>query len=156
MDTVLPQVTIDLNRVDTDVRVQAPQGGAAANLSHMGIYAVYSPQAGVEYIGMFDHETRNEHGGGVLIIVTREIGYGGAPLALFNNKRLPPSANYHTQPICVRHAHYVTPCKAGETSVGFFRYWQISNKQSGTFFYQNVSSNAPFNTVRQRVNIRYR
>ena len=145
---------IDLNRRVLNDKAVTVRTGAVLPLSNVSIYAVYSASSGVEYFGAFDGVTRRQHRGtgeGGVIVVTREIGQGSAPQAVFNGQNLPPSANFRTDMICVRHSYYVSPCKSGETAVGEFRFWRVDSLNGGVFLYQNTSANTPHRTIRHTI-----
>ena len=67
--------------------------------------------------------------------------------------RFGSSANYQTTPVCVTGGSYTWPCTAGQTVVGFLRYYNLDGNQSGLFKYQNTSTNSPWNTMSVQISI---
>ena len=124
--------------------------GPAPQLSYLHIYAIYSAlHGGWEYLAPTQIRTNYYHGGNPLIAVTIEIGYGFSQKGRINNGTLPASANYRNDAICwdAYGTSLVSPCSAGETVAGYFRYWNLTGDQGTTFTYQNTSENYPWTTL---------
>jgi len=118
------------------------------------VYAVGSTDCGWEYMTTIGQiSTVCNHGGTQLRAVVQEIGYGGTPFAWLNGGILPSTANYQNDPICIVGSYYTSPCPAGYTIVGYYRYFNLDGNQSGSFTYQNTSVNSPFNTLSTGINI---
>lgn len=136
---------------------QVARGGAttlaaAPPLTNMWVYAVGSSNCGWENTAGLSTTTCN-HGGAQLRTAVLEIGYGSNPVAWMNGAVLPSSANYQTTPVCVTGGYYSWPCTAGQTVVGFLRYYNLDGYQSGLFKYQNTSTNSPWNTLSVQISI---
>ena len=127
--------------------------GPAPALSYLQITNVGSSNVGWEAIAASQTTTAYDHGGAQLRVVTDEIGYGNVPVARYNGGVLPASANYLTQTICWNGSAYVLPCSAGQTVVGYRKYWNLDGKQNGSFSYQNTSTNSPWNTMSDSISI---
>lgn len=127
--------------------------GFAPALSYLQISHIGSSQIGWEAIGAAQTTTAQDHGGAQLRVVTDELGYGHVRVARFNGGVLPIAANHLTQRICWNGSAYVLSCSAGQTVVGFRRYWKLDGKQNGSFSYQNSSTNPPWNTMSDSISI---
>jgi hypothetical protein len=127
--------------------------GPAPALSSLQISNVGSSNVGWESITAAQTTTVYDHGGAQLRVVTDEFGYGNVPVARYNGSVLPTSANYLTQTICWNGSAYVLPCSAGQTVVGFRKYWNLDGKQNGSYSYQNTSTNSPWNTLSDSISI---
>lgn len=123
----------------------------APPLSYVQVRYVGSSNIGWEPIsdGMFS--TAQNHGGAQLRVLTVEVGYGTSRIAKINGTTLPSSANYQTIAFCG--SNFLTPCTAGQTIVGYSRYWNLDGYQGGTFYYQTTSINSPWNTMSDTLNI---
>jgi len=135
----------ELPRPSTDVHPTA----AAPALSYLQINYVGSSNAGWEGVSGSQSITVADHGGVILRIITEELGYGSTPVATWNGGVVPLSKNYQIDTIFVNWAGtgYDIPCLAGQTVVGFQKYWNFDGYQSGSFYYQNQSTNSPGNTM---------
>lgn len=147
--TILP-VPISIARLGPPARVTQ---AAAPALSFLQIAFVGSSNIGWESITALQTMTSNDHGGVQVRVVTEEIGYGNLPVARFNGSVLPKSKNYLTETICWNGNTYVFPCSAGQTVVGFRKYWNLDGYQIGSFSYQNKSTNSPWNTMSDSISI---
>ena len=131
------------------------QRAAAGSLTYLQISYVGSSNAGWEYVEGYPVATNLDHGGPLLRIVTDELGYGGNPVPLFNGGTWPLTSNYYTQPICVdAYGYYTLSCSAGQSIAGWRKYWSLDGYQNGWFSYQNTSTNSPWNTMSDSMNIR--
>ncbi|MFM8331665.1 MAG: DUF4879 domain-containing protein [Candidatus Methylumidiphilus sp.] len=124
----------------------------APGISYVEVRHVGSTNQGWEDLGPNDMATRLDHGGAQLRVITVEIGYGKSPMAFLDGVRLPNSANYSTTTFCS--SNYLIPCRAGQTVMGWVRYWNLDGKQSGRFYYQTTSTNFPNNTLGDGMYIR--
>ena len=124
----------------------------APPLSYVEVRFVGSSTQGWEATGENQLATAYDHGGALLRVVTVEVGYGSNPVAQFNGATLPRSANYQTDAFC-NYSNFLEPCRAGQTIVGYVRYWNLDGQQSGSFWYQNTSINSPWNTLGDRMYI---
>lgn len=86
-------------------------------------------------------------------VVVREIGYGGTPIAYMAGSLLATAKNYQNIPICIVGGYYST-CTAGNTIVGWYRYFNLDGYNSGQFNYQNTSLNSPWNTLSRGIYIK--
>ena len=123
----------------------------APPLSYVQIRYVGSSDIGWEAIPDNQFSTLQNHGGAQLRVLTVEVGYGTNGIAKINGTTLPASANYSTMPFCG--SNFLTPCTAGQTIVGFTRYWNVNGYQGGTFYYQSTSINSPWNTMSDTLTI---
>jgi len=117
----------------------------APPLSYLQIRYVGSSNIGWEPIADSQFSTAQDHGGAQLRVLTVEVGYGTNAIAKINGVILPASANYATMVFCG--SDFLAPCSAGQTIVGYMRYWNVDGYQRGTFYYQSTSINSPFNTM---------
>jgi hypothetical protein len=124
----------------------------APPLTTIWVYGVGSTNCGWEYTSDL-YLTKCDHGGGELRVAILEIGYGANRIASMNGGVLPSSAMYASTTVCVTGGRYTWPCTAGQTVVGFLNEYNVDGNESGTFRYQNTSSNAPWNTVSAQINI---
>lgn len=137
---------------------------AAPALSYLQIDFVYSDSYYAQYPGTYGWEgvsgsqyiTLGDHGGAQMRVVTQELGYGNNPVATWNGGQVSASVNYKTDTICVNWARtgYDIPCLAGQTVVGFRKYWNFDGYQNGVFTYQNQSTNSPWNTMYDSMSIK--
>lgn len=128
--------------------------GPAPSLSYLEVSYVGSANVGgYESIAPSQLTTVYDHGGTWLRVVTDELGYGNNPVARFNGSILPSSANIQTQNICWTGSGYTLSCSAGQTIVGFRKYWKLDGYQGGNFSYQNTSTNSPWNTMSDSISI---
>ena len=123
----------------------------APPLSYVQIRYVGSSNQGWEPIADSQVSTTLDHGGAQLRVLTVEVGYGTVRIAKINGVTLPSTANYQTIAFCG--SNFLTPCTAGQTIVGYSRYWNVDGYQGGTFSYQTTSINSPFNTMSDTLNI---
>jgi hypothetical protein len=135
----------ELPRPTAEVHPMAP----APALTYLQVAYVGSSNIGWEGVSGFQTSTAADHGGTQLRIVTEELGYGSIPVATWNGGVVSSAKNYQTDTICVNWAGtgYDIPCLAGQTVVGFRKYWNFDGYQSGSFTYQNTSTNSPGNTM---------
>ncbi|MBI3286285.1 MAG: DUF4879 domain-containing protein [Burkholderiales bacterium] len=130
---------------------------AAPALTFLQVDYVYSQKWG-SYEPVSGHQTStvNDHGGSWLWIITDELGYGDNPVATWNGGQVSLAKNFVTQSICVNWARtgYDIPCQAGQTVVGFRKYWDFTGNESGVFTYQNQSTNSPWNTMFDSMSIK--
>lgn len=140
------------NAAPQSARSGAVALAAAPSLSNMWVYAVGSSNCGWEYTSGLS-ATSCDHGGAQLRTAVLEIGYGSSPLAWMSGGLLASSTNYQTTPVCVTGGYYSWPCTAGQTVVGFLRYYNLDGYQSGLFKYQNTSTNSPWNTMSVQISI---
>ncbi|MBI3283509.1 MAG: DUF4879 domain-containing protein [Burkholderiales bacterium] len=140
------------------------QTAAAPGLTYLQVdyvvstnyYMQYPTTLGYEGLSNSQSMTTGDHGGAQLWVVTDELGYGDNPVATWNGGQISLATNFATQTICVNWARtgYDIPCQAGQTVVGFRKYWDFSGYQSGIFTYQNQSTNSPFNTMFDSMSIK--
>lgn len=123
----------------------------APPLSYVQVRYVGSSNQGWEPIADAQASTTLDHGGAQLRVLTVEVGYGTVRIAKINGVTLPSTANYQTIAFCG--SNFLTPCSAGQTIVGYTRYWNLDGYQGGTFSYQTTSINSPFNTMIDSLNI---
>jgi Domain of unknown function (DUF4879) len=147
---IIIPVPSSISRLDVSRRVTE---AAAPRLSFLQIAFVGSSNIGWEGITALQSMTSNDHGGAQLRVVTEEIGYGNLPVARFNGSVLANSKNYFTETICWNGSVYVIPCSAGQTIVGYRKYWNLDGYQIGSFSYQNKSTNSPWNTMSDSISI---
>ncbi|SEU35463.1 protein of unknown function [Stigmatella erecta] len=126
----------------------------APPLSHLQVYAVGSSNQGWEYPSANTYATALDHGGPVLLVVILEIGYGYSRFAKMNGGQLPSSANYLDEALCWNAYGQLAYCSAGQTVAGWLRYYDVSGYESGSFTYQNTSTNSPWNTMYTQISIR--
>lgn len=139
-----------LNGLRTDVHPMA----SASPLTTVYVYAVGSSNCNWEYMtSQTQFSTTCNHGGSQLRAAVIEIGYGNNPLAWMSGGLLSTSKNYQTSPLCVVNGAYTWSCPSGYTIVGFLRYYNLDGYQSGTFKYQNKSTNSPWNTISKQISI---
>jgi hypothetical protein len=137
---------------------------AAPALSYLQVSFIYSTNYETQYPSTLGFEpvagsqaiTTGDHGGAELFVVTDELGYGNNPVATWNGGQVSLATNVGQDTICVNWARtgYDIPCKAGQTVVGWRKYWDFSGYQSGIFTYQNQSTNSPWNTMYDSMSIR--
>ncbi len=105
--------------------------GGAAPLSSLKVVAVQSskyPQG--EEIDPQQFSTQLDHGGEELYIYTIDKGYGVAPYAEMNGRKLNLIAS---KPLDFNNDNIID---------GFLKRWDASGFQSGSFRYRNISSNS--------------
>jgi len=122
---------------------------SASPLTRVAVYAVGSTlYGGYEYMTTLGQlSTVWDHGGTQLRVVVQEIGYGGTPTAYMAGTLLAAAKNYQNTPICIVGGYYTSPCPAGYTIVGWYRYFNLDGYNSGQFTYRNTSLNSPWNTL---------
>lgn len=122
---------------------------AAPALTYLQVAFVGSINVGWEGVSNMQTATTFDHGGTYLRVVTDELGYGSIPVATWNGGVVSSAKNYQTETICVNWAGngYNIPCLAGQTVIGFRKYWNFDGYQGGSFSYQNTSTNSPGNTM---------
>ena len=123
----------------------------APPLSYVQVRYVGSSNQGCEPSADAQASTTLDHGGAQLRVLTVEVGYGTVRIAKINGVTLPSTANYQTIAFCG--SNFLTPCSAGQTIVGYTRYWNLDGYQGGTFSYQTTSITSPFNTMIDSLNI---
>ena len=121
------------------VGIMAP----APPLSYLEVYAAISSNyPNYEYFGANQLSSVQDHGGAELYIVTAELGYGHIRTAKLNGASL---SEYTSQFIDLD----------GDTIIdGWFIWWDASGYESGTFTYQNISTNYPWNTMSDSIYIK--
>ena len=139
--------SIGLALLATTSVVAAP----GAPLSYVQVRYVGSSNIGWEAISDIMPSTLQNHGGAQLRVLTVEVGYGTSRVAKINGITLPSSANYQTIAFCG--SNFLTPCSAGQTIVGYSRYWNLDGYQGGLFYYQTTSINSPLNTMSDTLSI---
>ncbi|WP_245566394.1 DUF4879 domain-containing protein [Tuberibacillus calidus] len=116
---------------------------SAPPLTYLQVYAAIStnyPQ--YEYFNENQLSSVQDHGGAEMYIVTVELGYGNRPVAKFNGGQLTETQNQYID-------------LDGDSIIdGWFRWWDASGSESGTFTYQNTSTNYPWNTMYDSINIK--
>lgn len=116
---------------------------AAPPLTYLQVYAAISttyPE--YEYFSENQLTSIEDHGGNELYIVTVELGYGSTRFARMNGERL---SLYDRQDIDLDGDNIVD---------GSYLWWDASGHEAGEFTYQNTSSNSPWNTMSDKINIR--
>jgi hypothetical protein len=108
----------------------------APPLSYLQVYACWSTSyGGYEYFTNSQMSSVNNHGGANMYIVTAELGYGYSRVAKMNGVTLNSVASQSID-------------TNGDGIVdGWYYWWDASAFQSGTFTYQNTSTNYPWNTM---------
>ncbi|MBE1556128.1 DUF4879 domain-containing protein [Sporosarcina limicola] len=136
---------IDLTDEELQKQEEANWGirGSAPPLSYLEVYSVISTQHPTyEYFSPSQLSSVYDHGGAELYIVTRELGYGHIRYAKFNGINL---LEYKKQHIDLD----------GDSIVdGWYIWWDASGNDSGTFNYQNTSTNFPSNTMSDSIFIK--
>jgi len=129
--------------------------GPAAALSYLQVYAVGSSSYGGWKVlsDPYAYTTTEDHGGPILLVAVLEIGHGGSKFAKMAGSQLPSSANYFNESVCAFINGYPYGCSAGQTVIGWIRYFDVSGYQNGLFEYQNTSFNFPWNTMYDRLSI---
>ena len=121
---------------------QAVHAAPAPALRYLQVTHVRSQRTSWEPIPASQFSTVNDHGGNWLQVQTAELGYGSNPIAMFNGQRMTRVAS---SPIL----------NSSRIVEGWYYVWQINtNVTSGTFTYQNTSTNSPWNTMSDRVFIK--
>jgi hypothetical protein len=116
--------------------------GPAPKLTYLQVYAVISSQHPTyEYVGQNQFSTVYDHGGAEMYVVTAELGYGNNPIAQMNGARL---TQFRSQAIV----------DSSGTVIGWYRWWNSNGIQGGRFTYQNTSTNYPWNTMSDWLDIR--
>lgn len=112
--------------------------GSAPPLTYLETYAVWSSNynnGDYEYFDANQLSSVNDHGGAEMYIVTAELGYGHVRTAELDGNTL-SSIDYQAIDL------------NGDTIVdGWYHWWDASGYEDGTFNYQNISSNYPWNTM---------
>lgn len=128
----------------------------APPISQVAVLAVGSTQAGGwEYMTSAGQlSTVLDHGGSVLRVVVRQIGYGGTPVASLWGTALSRDAQYDTERLCATPGGISKECLPGQTIVGWLYYFNLDGQHDGEFAFHNTSLNAPFNTARTSIRIR--
>lgn len=117
--------------------------GAAAPLTYLEVYAAFSTNnPEYEYFTENQLTSIEDDGGDEMYIVTAELGYGSTRFARMEGDRL---SIYDRQDIDLDGDNIVD---------GSYPWWDASGYEGGEFTYQNTSSNAPWNTMPDRINIR--
>lgn len=115
----------------------------APALSYLEVTGVISSQSpSIENISRYQFSTTNDHGGAELYIRTIEYGYGYSRVAKMNGTVLPlySSSTFDSN---------------GDSIVdGYVCWWNASGYNSGTFTYQNTSTNSPWNTMSDSITIK--
>jgi hypothetical protein len=114
----------------------------APPLTYLQVYAAISTlHPTYEYFSESQFTSIYNHGGGEMYIVTVELGYGYNRIAKMNNG---PNLNYLQSQAIVDSSNIV---------IGWFYWWIASAYESGQFTYQNTSTNSPWNTMSDWINI---
>jgi len=134
-----------LNSVDeysnTDTKAQVGTLSSASPLYYLEVYAAISSNyPSYEYFSQSQYYSVQDHGGAEMYIVTVELGYGFSPIAKMIGNNLT-----QVQQQAITDNGIV---------IGYFRWWDASGYQNGQFTYQNTSSNYPYNTMSDWINIR--
>lgn len=125
--------------VSTPVRVAAAPAPALTYLQIVAVASANSPSW--EYVGRDQLLTNVDHGGAWLYIATQERGYGFTPVAKYNGVTVAQDSS--------------DPIVENGLVVGYTRYWYITqNTANGQFTYQNTSTNSPWNTMSDWINIK--
>jgi hypothetical protein len=143
-----------LAKADIEAKAGVVPFAPAPPLTRLFVYAVGSTNCNWEYMTTIGQvATTCNHGGAQLRAAVLEIGYGSNPVAWMIGGVLPSSAHYQTTPVCITGSNYTWPCTAGQTVVGFLRYFNLDGHQNGIFREQNTSTNSPWNTMSTQINI---
>lgn len=112
--------------------------GSAPPLTYLETYAVWSSDynnGDYEYFDANQLSSLNDHGGAEMYIVTAELGYGFVQTAELDGNTLS-----RVDSLAIDYN--------GDTIVdGWYYWWDASGYEGGTFNYQNISSNYPWNTM---------
>lgn len=116
---------------------------SAPPLEYLEVYAAWSTNnGGYEYFSPNQLSTVQDHGGTELYIVTAEIGYGHIRTTKINGNKLTELQRQYID-------------LEGDTIVdGWYIWWDASGNESGTFTYQNTSTNSPWNTMSDNMYIK--
>lgn len=134
---------LNLNQANTDGSEQVGIMGPAPALSYLQIRGVQSSDH-PEWEDISDSQviTVEDHGGAEMYVATIEQGYGNIPIARMNGSLCP----------LVLTEYYDLN---GDTIIEtWVNYWDASGHNSGTFTYENTSSNYPYNNMWDQLNIR--
>ncbi|MDC0713648.1 DUF4879 domain-containing protein [Stigmatella sp. ncwal1] len=156
--TLSPVLHLDSSQLSKLPTREQLEGGPvklapAPPLTYLQVYAVGSSNQGWEYPDPSVYATSLDHGGSVLLVVVLEVGYGFSRFAKMNGSQLPSSANYLDEALCWNAYGQLAYCSAGQTVAGWLRYYDVSGYQSGSFTYQNTSTNSPWNTMYDQITI---
>ncbi|WP_235162446.1 MULTISPECIES: DUF4879 domain-containing protein [Sediminibacillus] len=123
----------------SDFTIAAP----APPLTSLEVYAAISSNyPEYEYFSSNQLSSVQDHGGEELYIVTAELGYGFQRNAAFNGSQL---SEIDRENIDLE----------GDSIVdGWFIWWDASGNENGLFTYENTSTNSPWNTMFDRMNIK--
>lgn len=129
------------------------QAASAPPLTKVEVYAVVSSDCNVELTSYQQQTTTCDHGGALLRVFVREIGYSNDATrhAWMRGNELPRSAIVSTTPICWIGTTYFLPCPVGVSVNGFIYEYKLDGYQVGYFTYQNQSINAPWNTMSTQI-----
>ncbi|QTM99571.1 DUF4879 domain-containing protein [Sediminibacillus dalangtanensis] len=116
---------------------------SAPPLTSLEVYAAISSNyPEYEYFSSNQLSSVQDHGGEELYIVTAELGYGFQRNAAFNGRQL---SEIDRENIDLE----------GDSIVdGWFIWWDASGNENGLFTYENTSTNSPWNTMFDRMNIK--
>jgi hypothetical protein len=121
--------------------VAAPKAPAPP-LTYLQVYAAISTlHPTYEYFSENQYTSTYNHGGGEMYIVTVELGYGFNRIARMNNGT---NLGYLQSQAIV---------DSGNIVIGWYYWWTASAYESGQFTYQNTSTNSPWNTMSDWINI---
>lgn len=117
--------------------------GSAPPLSYLQVYAAISTNHPTyEYFGENQLSSVYDHGGAEMYIVTAELGYGYQGIAKMNTNNLSMWESLYID-------------LNGDSIVdGWFKWWDASGYEYGTFSYQNTSINYPNNTMYDSIYIK--
>jgi Domain of unknown function (DUF4879) len=112
----------------------------APPLTQLQNYAIRSANhPNWEYLSTSQFGTLYDHGGAWMDLVTYEYGYGHISVCKIAGFQL---TAWRTDPIV-----------SGSTVIGWIRYWNADGFQVGQWSYQNTSSNYPWNTMSDYIQV---
>ncbi|TDX51616.1 DUF4879 domain-containing protein [Orenia marismortui] len=123
-----------------DVSAQAP----AAPLDYVRVFLVESSLYGQESISRYQMSTDENHGGSQLFIYTLDVGYGYSELAEMNGSSASVEKVY--EELLDLDNDGIIDSRA--------KVWDASGYESGRFYYENTSTNSPWNTESTTLYIR--
>lgn len=133
----------DLQKEHFQVNDSIGTMSSAPPLTYLEVYAARSSNYPTyEYFTENQMSSVYDHGGAEMYIVTAELGYGYQGIAKMSGGTLPFVQN---QAIDLNGDNIID---------GWFKWWNASGYQSGTFSYQNHSINSPWNTMSDSIYIK--
>ncbi len=113
--------------------------GPATGITTYRVYAVASPQGGVEYPSAYASATTYDHGGGVIQVFVLQYGYGNPYSGSLNATTVSSTSRV----LCgsMSTLHY---CNVGETVTGWLYEYDFYNIPAGTFKSSANSTAYPF------------